>query len=156
MVPEPYAKGAALAAAVMIVVGCAANSPMPVDVIDGRLAPCPDKPNCVASQAEDPRHRIAPLVYTGELATAMRILAEVVAAMPGARIVNRTDRIIYAEYRTRWMGFIDDIVFYFPDAPVIHVRSASRAGYYDFGVNRKRVERIRKQFRARLDREGSG
>ena len=141
-----------MAMAVMIAAGCAAMSPTPSDVMDGRLAACPDAPNCVMSQADDPRHRIEPLTYTGDLAAAMRILEAVVAAMPGARIVNRTDRTIHAEYQSRWLGFIDDIVFYFPDEPVVHLRSASRTGYYDFGVNRKRVERIRELFRSRLDR----
>lgn len=150
MARDPLAMGTGMALAVMILAGCAVMSPQDTLVHNGRLATCPDRPNCVNSQIGDPRHRIDPIAYSGDPSDAMRVLDGVVREMPGSRIVRRTDRVLHVEYRTRWLGFIDDVVFFLPEEPLIHVRSASRKGYYDFGVNRKRVERIRALFQARL------
>ena len=75
----------------------------------------------------------------------LRRLEEVVASLPRAKIVVATDSYLYAVCRTWLMGFRDDLEFrYSPDDGVVHVRSASRVGIYDFGVNRRRVERVRK------------
>jgi hypothetical protein len=64
-----------------------------------------------------------------------------------ARIVHRSSDFLRAEYASLIFGFVDDVEFWFPaDHPVIHIRSASRTGSYDFGVNRRRIERIRAQF----------
>lgn len=150
MFRDPWAMGTGTAMLVMILAGCAVVPPPGALVQSGQLAPCPDRPNCVNSQSDDSRHRIDPIRYTGDTADAMCLLELVVQEMPGTRIVNRTARDLHVEYRSRWFGFIDDVVFTLPEEPVIHVRSASRKGYYDFGVNRKRVERIRSLFQARL------
>jgi uncharacterized protein (DUF1499 family) len=62
---------------------------------------------------------------------------------------------IHAEFRSRVFGFVDDVEFFFPAGQrVIHVRSASRTGYSDFGVNRKRIERMRRQLEAALPTNG--
>ena len=59
---------------------------------------------------------------------------------------------LYAEYSSALFGFVDDVEFYFPpETHIIHVRSASRLGHSDLGVNRKRIEAIR----ARLLRSGA-
>lgn len=116
----------------------------PTGVGTGRLAVCPDRPNCVASDVADPRHAIAPLPRRGDTATAMACIALAVANLPGARIVLRRGDYLYAEFESRIMGFVDDVEFLAdPAADVIRVRSASRLGYGDFGVNRRRIEAIR-------------
>ena len=113
----------------------------------GRLAPCPASPNCVSSQAGDDAHRIAPIAYHGDPAAAMTKLAQVVTAMPGATIVARRDDYLRATWQTPVMGFVDDVEFVaVAGSAVIDVRSASRLGYSDLGVNRKRVESVRKAF----------
>lgn len=145
---------ATMAMAAMILMGCSAVSSAGIDMAGGGLAPCPDSPNCVSSQSGDPRHHVDPITYTGQRNRARRILEQTVADMPGARIVNRSDQTLHVEYQTRWLRFVDDVTFYFPEEPIIHVRSASRKGYYDFGVNRKRVEEIRKRFKDRIGRKG--
>jgi uncharacterized protein (DUF1499 family) len=79
----------------------------------------------------------------------MARLAQAISGMHGARIVTQTADYLHAEYTTRWLRFVDDVEFYAPaGAQLIQVRSASRVGYSDFGVNRKRVEAIRRRFQA--------
>ena len=123
--------------------------PNNIGVKEGRLATCPQSPNCVVSQGEtDAEHAIAPLTYTGDAAAAMTSLRQIVAAQPGSEIIEQTDNYLYAEFTSRLMGFIDDVEFYFdPTASgTIHVRAAARLGQSDLGVNRKRIEAIRAAF----------
>ncbi len=116
-------------------------------VSGGRLAPCKLTPNCVSSQADpvDAVHYVTPIVHRGASIAALAALRAAIEAMPRARIVHEAPGYLYAEFRSRLMRFVDDVEFA-TDATtgVIHVRSASRAGHYDFGVNRARVEAIRK------------
>jgi len=113
-------------------------------VKEGRLAPCRTTPNCVSSQANpsDAEHYIAPI--HASFADAR----EAVRAMPRAKLIAENENYLYAEYRSRLMRFVDDMELYF-DGRVIHVRSASRLGRRDFGVNRARVEALRR----RLERQ---
>jgi len=112
-----------------------------------QLAPCPSKPNCVSSLATDAAQQVAPLAYTGDPAAAMRRLRAVIAAMPRATMVEATDRALRAELRSRLFRFVDDVdCVVDPAAGVIQIRSASRLGYSDLGVNRQRVEAIRSAF----------
>jgi len=125
----------------------AGSPPAGLGVRDGTLAPCPATPNCVASAAGDDAHRIAPIAYHGDAAAAMAKLAKAVAAQPGATIVAQRDDYLYATFQTPLMGFVDDVEFLAtPGSGAIDVRSASRLGYSDLGVNRKRVEVLRAAF----------
>jgi uncharacterized protein (DUF1499 family) len=108
---------------------------------------CPDSPNCVSSVDTTKKHFTEPIGYTGNRKAAMQKLISTIENFRGARIVKAGEDYIHAEFRSRVFRFIDDIEFYFPaDASIIHVKSASRTGYYDFGVNRRRVENIRVAF----------
>jgi len=119
----------------------------PPDVGAGVLAPCPDTPNCVWSGAADPRHAIAPIAATPPLAEALARLVRLAAAMPGARIVTVRADYAHLEFETPLMGFVDDVEFAIgPAAGAIQVRSASRVGRSDFGVNRRRIEELRAAF----------
>ena len=114
-----------------------------------KLSPCPDSPNCVSSQADDEQHFIAPFIYTGTLSEAQKNLISILQSIPRARIISIERNSIQVEFTSALFRFIDDAEFYFPENEnLIHVRSASRVGYYDFGVNRTRLERIRKLLRA--------
>jgi uncharacterized protein (DUF1499 family) len=114
-------------------------------------APVASSWNVVMSQAahypHTEYHVIAPLRFSGDSKPAMARLAAVVAAMPGARIVESRPDYLYAEFQTRWLKFVDDVEF-LPDQSrqVIEMRSASRLGRKDFGVNRKRLEQVRARF----------
>jgi uncharacterized protein (DUF1499 family) len=130
----------------------AGKPPTNLGVKDGRLAPCPRSPNCVASQGDptDTTHYIAPIAFKGDDRAAWRALRETVAASERVKIVGERDGYLRAEFATKVIGFVDDVEFLL-DAPahVIHVRSASRLGYRDFGVNRARIEALRTRLAAR-------
>ncbi len=129
----------------------AGTMPTDLGVRDGRLKACPDSPNCVNSQATDAEHAIAPLTIKGDAAAALRTLAKIVAAMPGATIITERDNYLQATFATPTMGFVDDVEFLIdPARGVIEVRSASRLGHSDLGVNRKRVEALRQALAAAL------
>jgi uncharacterized protein (DUF1499 family) len=119
---------------------------------DGRLAPCKRTPNCVSSQADpsDTEHYVAPIVFSGSVSRAMQVVREAVQVMLGTAIMREEGSYLYAEFRTRLLRFVDDVeLAYDEQAGVIHVRSASRLGRRDFGVNRARVEALRALIRAR-------
>ncbi len=112
-----------------------------------RLAPCPQSPNCVSSSDPMDKHYLEPLRYTGDKEAAYQRLVTLIASHQRARIVAKEANYLKVEFRSAILRFVDDVEFFFPaDQPVIEVRSASRVGYYDFGVNRRRVEDIRKQW----------
>ena len=111
----------------------------------GKLADCPKTPNCVCSQASSPARYIEPLHFTGPSAIAWDKLQQVIAAMPRATIRTRDERYMHAEFRSRVFRFVDDVEFLL-DEGIIHVRSASRVGLSDLGVNRARVEEIRQRW----------
>jgi len=120
-------------------------------VDDGRLAPCPNSLNCVSSQSEDPAHRVDPLTFTGSASDARKILIEVVDVMKRTRLVTVTDDYIHAEFTSKIFRFVDDVEFLIDEEnSLIHIRSASRKGHSDMGVNRKRVEAIRTAFEKTL------
>ena len=132
---------------VVMMVGCSGNRHSQMGVTGGRLAACPDSPNCVSSQSTDPRHAIDPLRYDGTAEKARRFLIEAVSEMKRARIVAAEERYIHAEFTSALFRFVDDVEFLLDsETKTIHVRSASRVGYSDLGVNRRRVEEIRSRF----------
>lgn len=127
----------------------AGSMPADLGLHDGRLKACPDKPNCVNSQANDVAHAIKPLTFSGDASAAMKALAAVVAATPGATVIVARDHYLQATFATPTMGFVDDVEFHADAARnVIDVRSASRLGHSDLGANRKRVEELRRAFGA--------
>lgn len=113
-------------------------------VQDGQLQACPPSPNCVVSQNGDEIHSIEPIVYQRDRATAKATLVKVLGVVPRTTIVTETEDYIRAASESRLLGFVDDVEFYFPsDTNVIEMRSASRLGESDLGVNRRRLEQIR-------------
>jgi uncharacterized protein (DUF1499 family) len=127
--------------------------PADLGVHDGKLKPPSKTPNSVSSQASlYPDHPqrdyadIAPFAVSGQLDVAMDRIARIVKDMEGAKIVAREPGYLYVQFTTRLMKYVDDAEFWFdPVARVIHVRSASRLGSSDLGINRKRIEFIRQQ-----------
>lgn len=143
---KPRASGLAWIAVLALTIGCSGGRPPPgLGVIAGQLAPCPGSPNCVSSQAAA-EQRVEPLRYDGDAARARARLLDVLNGMERAHIIQSTDDYLHAEFRSAVFGFVDDVEFYFSPPGIIQVRSASRTGYYDFGVNRERVETLRARF----------
>lgn len=119
------------------------------------LPPCPDKPNCVSTQATD-AHAIAPIRYRSAQREAMQRLLAVLRALPRTTIVEAGADAVRVEFRTRLFRFVDDALFVFDDQTrTIHFRSASRVGHSDLGVNRRRMEDIRSAFEAAAARGSS-
>ncbi len=129
----------------------AGNRPASLGVAAGMLAPCNPSPNCVSSQADrsDATHHIEPIAAGNDPGRTFAALKRIVRATERVTIVADTVDYLYAEYRSRFFGFVDDVEFRLePRASVIHVRSASRIGTSDLGVNRARIEQIRAQLAA--------
>jgi uncharacterized protein (DUF1499 family) len=125
------------------------SRPTNLGVKNNQLTACPKSPNCVVSQgASDTEHAIAPLSYTGTPATAMAALHAIVAAQPGSEIISQTETYLYTEFTSKLMGFVDDVEFFLSEEEpgTVHVRSASRLGESDLGVNRQHIETIRAAF----------
>ena len=112
----------------------------------GKLSPCPRRPNCVSSEDDAGLSRIEPLTFTGTPETAWECLKRAIQGNGGTLEREGSD-YIWAIFKTRLFRFVDDIEFRMDvKNEVIHVRSASRVGYFDFGVNRRRVEALRQRF----------
>jgi uncharacterized protein (DUF1499 family) len=112
------------------------------------LRPCPSSPNCVSSQAADPRHLMAPIPFAGGAEAARARLRGVIRALPRAEITRDEPGYLAAEFRSRIFGFVDEAEFVFDEGKsLIHFRSGALTGSYDFGVNRSRMERITAAFR---------
>ena len=126
--------------------------PAGLGVRGSQLSDCPDSPNCVCSHAADPTHFIEPFAFTGPPEGAMDQLVAVLSTMPRSKIVTWTDSYLHAEFTSAVFRFVDDVEFLIdPATRRIHVRSASRAGHSDLGVNRRRLEEIRSRFRTQAD-----
>ena len=138
---------AAVVLAAVVVLGVRsllAKPPDRVGAVGGRLEPCPDRPNCVSSQADDAAHRVEPYAAPDGAERLLDRLAAVVEAMPRARVVERSDGYLRAEFTSQVFRFVDDLELLADEvAGVVHVRSASRVGHSDLGANRRRVEELR-------------
>jgi uncharacterized protein (DUF1499 family) len=114
-----------------------------------KLRPCPDSPNCVCSMDSAAAHHIEPLAFTGDADAAMTRLKAVLAGKKRTRLVAEEADYLHAECSSLVFRFVDDLEFSLHRlGKMIHVRSASRTGKYDFGVNRRRAEAIRRAFAA--------
>ncbi len=108
------------------------------------LAPCPNSPNCVSTSSDSSEHAIAPFRYRKSRAEAKEVVKEAVRTLPRTKLVEEAETYLHYEFTSLIMRFVDDVEFLFDDeTKTIHFRSASRIGHSDFGVNRKRMERLR-------------
>jgi uncharacterized protein (DUF1499 family) len=109
-----------------------------------QLPSCPSSPNCVSTQAQDEGHSIAPFRYRKSRAEAKESLKEVIRSLPRMQLVEEDETYLHYEATSLLLRFVDDVEFLLDDeAKTIHFRSASRTGYGDLGVNRKRMEQLR-------------
>lgn len=160
-----------LAAVLMLVLGAAAGlalhlatakgntmfagkRPHYLGVKDGRLARPKSTPNCVSSQADaaDAGHYVAPIRFQGSAPEAIAAARKAVEGMARAMVVRHEGNYLYAEFKSKLMGFVDDVEFTHDErAGLLHVRSASRLGRRDYGVNRARVEALRSRIEGRIN-----
>ena len=148
-----------IAVALLIILAIAAGqlgflqgtAPTDLGVHNGRLKPPSMTENSVTSQAalypDHPQRKyadIAPLALKGDGPATIAKIKAIVEGMDGAKVVRSERDYLYAQYTTKLMRYVDDVEFWFdPAAKVIQVRSASRVGRGDLGVNRKRIEAVR-------------
>ena len=130
-----------------ILTACSTDQPRRTAATNNRLSPCPKSPNCVSSLSVDESHYVEPLIYRVSQEEAREKLISIINSMKRSEIVTAETNYIYAIFKSALFRFVDDVEFSFDDQrKVIDVRSASRTGYSDLGVNRKRVEKIRQGF----------
>jgi uncharacterized protein (DUF1499 family) len=133
----------------MALFSCAGVRPEGLGVKNGRLAICPSKPNCVSSD-DAGAHAVAPFQLAVSSADAWSMARAAVTALPRTKIIMQTDDYLHAECSSAIFGFVDDLELHLrPDKNAIALRSAARLGYSDLGVNRRRVENLRKVLRER-------
>jgi len=127
---------------------CSGGPPSNIGLKDGKLSPCPKSPNCVSTRSSDPQHGIEALSFRGSRSETMAAILAVAGKMQRTTIVTQREDYLHVEYRTK-MGFVDDVEFHLDETTqTVHFRSASRIGYSDLGVNRKRMEEFANRYRA--------
>lgn len=129
----------------LVIMSLTAREPK-TGLVAGKLRACPGSPNCVVSENETPASRIEPLIFKGEPGRAWEALRQAVERS-GGTIREDRNGYLWAAFTSRVFRFVDDVELRLDgQRGVIHVRSASRAGSSDFGVNRKRIEKLRAVF----------
>lgn len=140
-------------ASILLVIGLAGCSARVLDsqnrVVGSPLPNCPASPNCVISEvggAQSAEQRVAAFRLNGDVAAAWKQLRAELVSMPRTTVVFEQADYIHAEVVSPWRVYTDDLALRL-DRPqqLVHLRSSSRLGYYDFGVNRERVEALRQQ-----------
>lgn len=120
-------------------------------VKEQRLLPCPNSPNCVSTMETEEGHAIAPYRFQTSLQDAKSVLKQVFSEFPRTTLVKEEGDVLQFEVKSFLFRFVDDVEFWLDEAShTIHFRSASRSGYYDFGVNRKRMEDLRGMLEGKL------
>ena len=138
-------------APLLLILALAGCYPGPGRLSEGgeRLRPCPSTPNCVSTEAEDQRHSISPVPFSGTAEAAQAHARAALLQEPRVTIVTERPGYLRAEARSELIRFIDDVEVVVDDeAKLIRFRSASRVGRSDLGVNRERMERFSRRFRA--------
>lgn len=129
------------------IIGRGVRKPKNLGLRNGRLAGCHSSPNCVSTFAKLPSHKMEPIPFSSSPEEARACLRGIIGSLKRCQIVTETDNYIYAEFTSALLRFVDDVEFYFDEKEkLIQFRSASRVGYSDFGMNRKRMEEITKHF----------
>jgi uncharacterized protein (DUF1499 family) len=132
-----------------VLTACSTDQSIKTGATGDRLSACPKSPNCVSSLSEDKSQQVEPLTYSAPLDEAREKLISVINSMKRSEIVTAENNYLHATFKSFLFRFVDDVEFSFDDErKIIDVRSASRTGYSDFGVNRSRVEEIRRRFMA--------
>jgi uncharacterized protein (DUF1499 family) len=138
---------------IFLLAGLPAGPTLTADAAAPSLKPCPSSPNCISSLAEVPGQRIDPFPLAGTPEETLNLLARAVEAFTRASVVLREGPYLRAEFRS-WLGFVDDVEFLVDEARgAIQVRSGSRTGYWDLGVNRERMEALRRTYLEMKDRK---
>ena len=131
-----------------IILGFISRSGKPVGLIQGKLSKCPDKPNCFCSEYKNSKsHYIDPVSVPEGITSETISIIKSALTESGGTIVTENSDYIAAVFSSKLFGFIDDLEIRFDYGKnIIHMRSASRVGYGDMGINRKRIDLIKNLF----------
>lgn len=125
------------------------RTPSGLGLVNGELAPVPKSPNAVSSQTDDPQKRVAPFPFKESLKSTRKAIKRALEAYGNITVQAEKENYLHAVSTTKWMRFKDDLEFFFDEKEkVVHFRSASRVGYSDLGVNRKRYRELMKYYTA--------
>lgn len=130
--------------AIMPILSCSGQRPANLGITDNKFTACPSTPNCISSDANDDAHRTLPIQFNISATEAWQLAVESVMALPRTHIVTNTPNYLHAECTSALFRFVDDLELHLrPTDKTIAIRSASRLGHSDLGVNRDRVETLR-------------
>lgn len=138
---------------VFFVLGLMSQSGEAKGIVEGKLTKCPDKPNCICTEFEaDVTHYIDPVVFSqGNTSAVLSRLKNSVRDMGGS-IQAENDNYLAATFSSSIFRFVDDLEIRIDrDQKMIHLRSASRVGYSDRGVNKKRIERLKNLYELKME-----
>ncbi len=128
----------------MSLLSCSGQRPTNIGITDSKLSACPASPNCVSSDASDETHNIPPFQLVEVTTDTWQVIRQAVLELPRTEIITETTNYIHAECSSAVFGFVDDLELHLRVSDnSIAIRSASRLGHSDFGVNRKRIETLR-------------
>jgi len=133
---------------IFMISGCSAVRSR--DAASTPLSVCPESPNCVTTEAPDNQNKIDVFHLKGDFTKNWPEIQHVVAALPRSTFVKADETYLHATFKSRVFQFVDDLeLFLNPSTGIISIRSAARTGYWDFGVNRRRVEQLRHALQSR-------
>lgn len=148
MTPQWTWRSSAALLAVTSLSACASLTGGATGVVNGKLQPCPPGPHCVSSDETRADRRIAALQASGDAEAAWRGLRTYIVALPRTQVIDEGADYLHLTFTSRFFRFTDDVEFLLREAQgEIAMRSSSRLGYYDFGVNRERLESVRAALR---------
>ena len=128
----------------LLITGCTGEHPQHLGSNNGRLAECPETPNCVSSFSKDSEHQVSPFRFSSTPEKLIQDIKTMLNKIKEARIVTAKEYYIHVEFTSKVFRFVDDIEFLLdPKTQTLHFRSASRVGHSDLGVNRKRIETLK-------------
>ena len=135
------------AAIALVSSACQGTRPQNIGVNEGHLTSCPDSPNCISTRNSDALHKVEPFPIKGSAEASLAIIRSIVKDWPRTEVVVDKGRYLHVEFTSKLMRFVDDVEFFATEpGSEIEIRSASRIGRKDFGVNRERIESIRKMY----------
>ncbi len=132
---------------VLLLSACSGTKPTDIGLSANSLTECPSSPNCVSTQTKSAKHKMDPISFTGSVVDANAKIVKILNAKERVTITENSGGYIHSEFKSKLMKYVDDVEFYFDEVnKLIHFRSASRKGYSDLGVNKKRMEEIIEAF----------
>lgn len=135
---------AAILATPLLLAGCGSVPERDYQaLLQSGLPDCPDSPNCVKTGAESDSHRVADFQLEGDWPEQKQAIIAAATSMDRTELVEEKPYYLRFEVTSLLMRFVDDLEVLYRPQQGLEIRSASRVGHSDFGVNRERVEALR-------------